>query len=227
MSAIISAQMAYSGVGLYAIVRDLSGLVANGTGLESYNVSNYANYIITMAEQVPTGYFKVAFPAYLPAGKYSFSVHQVVGGAAAAGDQAVDQGDMDWNGASENYVGLIVAKLPSGSISGFDPTASAVNLNNNQTGVTVGTVNALGTSAAASVKTQIDTSLGSDVMAELSAVPASTPTLKTAIMFLLMAFRNKRTSTSTTVAVYNASGAVISSAAQSDNGSIYTKNNFS
>ena len=224
MSAIISAQMSYSGVTLYAIVRDLSGLVANGSTLEPYNVSNYATYIIAMSEQVPTGYFKCAFPSYLARGKYTFSIHQ---GTGVAGDLAVDQGDIDWNGSTEDTLDSIVAKLPTGSISGFDPNASSVNLNNNQTGVTIGTVNALGTSAAASVKTQIDQSIGGDAMSELSGVPASTPTLKTAIMFLLMAFRNKRTSDASTVKVYNASGAAITTANQSDNGTTYTKENFS
>lgn len=224
MSAIISTQMAYSGVSVYAIVRDASGQVANGSGLESYNVSNYATYIIAMTEQVPTGYFKVAFPSYLSAGIYTFSVHQ---GSGSAGDPAVDSGVMDWSGSSENYVGLVANKLPSGLISGFDPTSQSVNLNSNQSGVTIGTVNALGTSAAASVKTQIDASLGSDTINELSGVPASTPTLKQAIQFLFMALRNKRTSTATTVAVYNASGSSIASAPQSDNGSTYVKDNFS
>lgn len=224
MSAIISSQMAYSGVSIYALVRDLTGQVANGSGLEAYNVSNYATYIINMAEQVPTGYFKAAFPSYLPAGNYTFSVHQ---GSGVAGDPSVDRGDIDWSGSIENYLGLITSKLPAGTISGFDPTSQNVNLNSNQSGVTVGTVNALGASATSSVKTQIDASVGSDTMAELSGVPASTPTLKSAIMFLFMAFRNKRTSTASAVGVYNASGASISSAPQSDNGTTYTKDNFS
>ncbi len=224
MSAIIESQMAYSGVSLYAIVRDLSGQVANGSGLEAYNVANYATYIVLMSEQVPTGYFKAAFPSYLLRGKYSFSVHQ---GAGAAGDLAVDKGSIDWNGSTEDTLDTIIAKLPSGSISGFDPTTDSVNLNNNQTGVTIGTVNNLGPNAAASVKTEIDTALESDAIPELSGVPSATPTLKTAIMFLLMAFRNKRTSDTTTVKVYNASGAAITTATQSDNGSVYTKENFS
>lgn len=223
MSAIISSQMAYSGVSIYAIVRDFTGQVANGSGLEAYNSANYATYVISMSEQSPTGYFKVAFPSYLSAGPYSFSIHQ---GAGVAGDPSVDRGIIDWNGSSENYLGLVTSKLPSGSISGFDPISQSVNLNNNQSGVTVGTVNALGTSAAASVKTQIDTSLDSDAMSELSGVPAATATLKKAIMFLYMALRNKRTTDASSVKVYNASGASIASAVRSDNGTTGTKENF-
>jgi len=221
--AIISSQMAYSGVSVYAIVRDLNAQVANGTTIEAYNSANYATYVVPMSEQVPTGYFSASFPSYLPAGKYTYSVHQ---GAGVAGDQAVDSGFIDWSGSIENFIGLITSKLPSGQISGFDPTTQLVNLNTNQTGVTIGTVNALGASAAASVKTQIDASLGTDVILELSGVPSSTPTLKTAVMFLYMAFRNKRTSSATTIGVYNASGGLITTAPQSDNGTVYTKDNF-
>jgi hypothetical protein len=224
MSAIISAQMAYTGVTLWAIVRDLAGLVANGSGLESFNVSNYSIYIIPMAEQVPTGYFKCAFPSYLPRGKYTFSVHQ---GSGIAGDLAVDQGSIDWNGSTEDTIDTIIAKLPSGLISGFDPSSQNVNLNANQSGVTIGIVNALGAAASAAVKTQIDQSLGTDIIPELTGVPPATPTLKVAIMFLLMGFRNKRTSTASTIGVYNASGAVITTASQSDNGVVYDKENFS
>ena len=109
MSAIISAQMAYSGVTLKAIVRDLNGLVANGSGLEAYNVSNYATYLVPMSEQVPTGYFTAAFPSYLTRGKYTFSVHQ---GSGNPGDLAVDQGSIDWNGSTEDTLDQIIAKLP-------------------------------------------------------------------------------------------------------------------
>ena len=223
MAAIISSQLGYSGVTLYGIVRDQAALVANGTTLEAYNPSNWATYVVPMTEQSGSGFFVGAFPAYLPAGPYSFSVHQ---GSGVLGDQAVDSGAIDWSGSSENYLGLVVAKLPSGTISGFDPTVTNVNLSANQSGVTIGTVNNLGTNAAASVKTQVDTALDSDVMNELVGVPSATPTLKKAIMFLFMAFRNKRTSTATAVNVFNASGAVITSAVQSDNSSTYTKENF-
>lgn len=225
MSAIIATQMAYSGVSVYAIVRDMkTGYVANGATTEVYNSANYATYKITATEQSPTGFFSAPFPSYLPAGLYSVSWHQ---GGGSAGDPAVDRGILDWSGAVENYLGIVTAKLPTGLISGFDPTSQNVNLNSNQSGVTIGMVNALGASAAASVKTQIDASVGSDAISELTGVPSSTPTLKAAIMFLFMALRNKRTSNATTIGVYNASGSQITSAPQSDNGTTYTKDNFS
>lgn len=214
-----------SGLSAYALVRNNLGQIANGSGVEAFNAGNYATYFVTLTEQGSTGYYITDFPSYLAAGLYSFVAYSY-SGSPANGDQSFDRGSIDWGGAVENYVGLVVGKLPSGSISGFDPTSQTVNLGNNQTGVTIGTVNALGTSAAASVKTQIDTSIGSDAISELSGVPSSTPTLKSALMLLFMALRNKRTSDATTVKIYNASGAVIATATQSDNGTIYDKENF-
>jgi hypothetical protein len=115
MAAIISSQMAYSGVSIYAIVRAQAvpgvtlGNVANGSGLESYLLANYSTYKIPMSEQVPTGYFQAAFPTYLPAGTYSFSIHQ---GTGVAGDPSVDRGILDWNGLSENYTGVLANTIP-------------------------------------------------------------------------------------------------------------------
>jgi hypothetical protein len=184
MSGKISSQLAYSGVSLYALIRDSqTGLIANGSSLTTYNVSNYATYIVAMTEQVPTGYFTADFPSYLPAGIYSYSVHQ---GTGVAGDLSVDRGIMDWSGTAENYVGLL-------------PTQ---------------------------IKTEVDISLDTDVIPELSAVPSATPTLKTALMFLFMALRNKRTNTATAMNIYNASGTSITQATQSDNGTVYDKSNF-
>jgi len=184
MSAIMWTQMAYSGVSLYALVRGQNtSLIANGSALTTYNVSNYATYIVPMTEQVPTGYFAAAFPSYLPAGLYTYSVHQ---GTGVAGDISVDNKTMDWSGTDENYIGLL-------------PTQ---------------------------IKTEVDDSLGTDVIPELSAVPSATPTLKTALMFLFMALRNKRTNTATSMNIYNASGTSITQASQSDNGTVYDKSNF-
>ena len=51
--------------------------------------------------------------------------------------------------------------------------------------------------------------------------------MKKVLMFLFMALRDKRTSDATTVKVYNSSGAVIATATQSDNGTVYSKEVFS
>jgi hypothetical protein len=224
MAGIIGSALATSGLSAYANIRDQNGNVWNGSTFASYLLANYATYAVTLTEQVPTGYYKASFPAAIPAGLYSFIVY--ANATPTAGDQALDRGSIDWNGSSDNFLNPIIDKLPSGQISGFDPNASNVNLASNQSGVTIGTVNNLGASASASVKTQVDASVGSDTIAELTGVPAATPTLKTAIMFLFMALRNKRTTTATTAGINNSSGASITTAALSDDSVTFTKNNF-
>lgn len=224
MAAIIESVLV-SGAPAYFHVRDKTGQVWNGSNFVAYNSANWSTYSIALTEQTGSGYFKGDFPSAISRGKYTFIVYQ--GSPATLGDPIVDRGFIDWDGSDENYLDLIIAKLPAGQISDFDPISENVNLNSNQTGVTIGTVNALGTSAQNSVKTQIDTSIGSDPITELSGVPGSTPTLKQAMMFLFMALRNKRTSSSIAVNIYNGSGALIATATQSDNGTTYTKEVFS
>ena len=224
MAAILQTYQSQSGLTLYAHIRDLAGLIWNGSTFEAFNVANWASYSIALVEQTSSSYYKVAMPGAIAKGFYTYGVYY--GSPPAAGDQLYDSQHIEWSGSQQVYIGLVVDKLPAGDISGFDPTVDNVNLNSNQTGVTIGTVNALGAAAAASVKTQIDTSLGSDVIPELSGVPSSTPTMKTALMILFMALRNKRTTNATSVNIYNASGALITSAVQSDNGIVHVKENF-
>jgi hypothetical protein len=257
MSALIEAFLVQTGFNLYANVRDKSGQLWNGTAFEAFTSGNYATYAITLTEQTSTGYYKVAFPSSIGPGKYTYAIYQRAGGSPALGDQIVYQSQIFWDGTNEitplstndvltqintalNTVissptsGSILAdvqaifnKLPTGSISGFNRNTDTVNLSNNQSGVTIGIVNDIGSTAASTIKSQVDASVGSDAIPELVGVPSSTPTLKTAMMFLLMALRNKRTSDATTEKIYNASGAVIATAPQSDNGTTFTKDNFS
>ena len=166
MAAILQTYQSQSGLTLYAHIRDKAGLIWNGSSFEAFNVANWASYSITLVEQTSSSYYKVAMPGGIAKGLYTYGVYY--GSPPAAGDQLYDSQTMDWDGSQQNYVGLVVDKLPSGDISGFDPTTENVNLNSNQTGVTIGTVNNLGAAAAASVKTQIDTAIGSDAIPELS-----------------------------------------------------------
>jgi len=184
MSGIISSQLQFSSTTIYAVIRDSqTAYLWNGTSLVPFNSSNYATYVVPMAEQGTTGFYVAATPSGLPVGLYTYSVHQ---GTGIMGDTSVDNGILDWDGTAENYIG----RLPI------------------------------------QVKSEVDDSLGTDVIPELSAVASATPTLKEAIMFLFMAFRNKRTSTSTAINVYDSSGTSIAAANQSDNGVIYNKDNF-
>lgn len=119
-------------------------------------------------------------------------------------------------------------KLPvTGTISNFDKTVDNVLLAANQSGVTIGTVNALGTQAKADVKQQAQDSLGVDTLAELTVgVPPALPTIKQALMLAYMALRNKRIATAAVEKIYNSAGSAIAAATLSDDGVTTTKEQF-
>lgn len=115
----------------------------------------------------------------------------------------------------------------SGPISNFNPLTQTVNLGTSQTGVTIGTVNALGSSALASVLTQVRTALSTDTMTELGSVPSATPTIHQALMLSYMSLRNEHTATSSQEKIKNNAGTVIATSTLSDDGTTYTKGQLS
>ena len=72
---------AQSGLNLYSIIRNSSGDVWNGSAFVTYNSANWSTYAVTMTEQTSSGYYKATFPAAITTGKYSFMVHQRLGGS--------------------------------------------------------------------------------------------------------------------------------------------------
>lgn len=214
-----------SGLSLYAQIRNNTGQVWNGSAFETYNVSNWATYAVTLAEQTSSGYYKGNFPAGIPIGLYTFGVY--VGSPATAGDPLFDKGTVDSDGSDQNYLGIIINKLPSGDISGFDPLTQNVNLNASQVGVTIGTVNALGTTAVGQVNAEVVDALFTDLISELSqGLPAATPTIATALMALYMTWRNQTTQSTTEMKVRNNAGSVICKATTTDSGSEFTKGQY-
>ena len=96
------------------------------------------------------------------------------------------------------------------------------------TGVTIpGLIAALNNLSAAEVNAEIVDALGTDTMAELSAIPAATPTIKQALMLLYMALRNEGTESTTTRTLKKDSGVTLGTATTSDDGSLFTKGKFS
>jgi hypothetical protein len=154
-----------------------------------------------------------------------------LGSGATAGqiaDAVWDEGLSSTDHSTVNTAGerlrAIDDKLPSGTISDFDEGSNNVNLNASQSGVTIGTVNALGTQAKADVNAEIVDVLRTDTLAELSAgAPSATPTMAQAVTLLYMALRNKATETSSEFTVYNNSGTAIAKASVSDNGVTFTR----
>jgi hypothetical protein len=263
MAAILESLSGQTGLSLYVHIRDSAGSVWNGSSFVSWNVSNWATYALAMTEQTSSGYYNVAMPSAIAAGKYSYFVYQKLGGTAAVGDTAMGASQIYWTGSYENdlnsfspgqeadiatqianalntaipgsptansifeRVKAIDDKLPTGTISDFDETANNVNLGASQTGVTIGTVNALGSTAQSQVNDQVLDVLATDTVSELSAIPAATPTMRQILMLLYMAIRNKRTASTSEEKIHTASGTAIATATVSDSGTIFTKENFS
>lgn len=146
--------------------------------------------------------------------------------ADAVWDELLDSGHVVTDSAAA-LLKAIAAKLPAGTISDFDPLLENVNLNSSQSGVTIGTVNSLGTAARGHVNAEVSDVLFTDTISELSSgVPVSTPTIATALMLLYMMVRNKHTANSSEEKVYNNAGTAISKATVSDNGVLFTKDQY-
>lgn len=117
-------------------------------------------------------------------------------------------------------------KLPSGNLSSFDPTTQKVNLQNDQSSVTIGTINSLSAAALALIKAQVVAGLNADLMPELGSLPSSTPTVYQALTLIYMALRNKRTATGVQESIHNNAGTAITNAPISDDGTTFTKDKF-
>lgn len=262
MAAILSSLNGSSGLNLYVHIRNSAGSIWNGSAFVTWNVANWATYAIAMTEQTSSGFYSVAFPSSITAGKYSFFVYQRVGGSPAVGDIATGADDFLWDGTNEIDFNSLTAgqktdvstqvsgvlntaipgspttdsvyerikaiddKLPSGTISDFDETINNVNLGSNQSGVTIGTVNSLGSTARTQVNDEVLDVLATDTVSELTSIPGATPTMRQILMLLYMAMRNKRTASTTEEKVYNNSGTAIATATVSDSGTQFTKEQF-
>lgn len=146
--------------------------------------------------------------------------------ADAVWDEVLDAGHVIADSGAERLK-AIDDKLPSGAISDFDNAVDNVNLNASQSGVTIGTVNNLGTNAKAHVNAEVVDALFTDTISELSSgTPAATPTIATALMLLYMMVRNKHTASTSDEKVYNNAGTNIAKAAVSDNGTTFTKDQY-
>lgn len=118
-------------------------------------------------------------------------------------------------------------RLPVGSISGFNSLTDTVNLASNQSGVTVGTVNSLGSTATTQINTEVVDVLFADLISELTVgQPSATPTIAKALMALYMAFRNQTTQSTSELKVRNAAGSVVFKAATTDSGTEFTKGQY-
>jgi len=93
-----------SGLTIYAIIRNASNQVWNGSNFESFNASNYGDYDVALAEQGNTGFYVVEFPSGIAAStsKYTYSLH-VTESSPAHGDQGITIGEIGWDGSDEIF----------------------------------------------------------------------------------------------------------------------------
>lgn len=79
---------------------------------------------------------------------------------------------------------------------------------------------------AADAVTEIATGILASTIGELAAVPGASPAMKDALALLYMALRNKLTTSTTQVKIHDDAGTVVATAAISDAGGTFTRNEF-
>ena len=179
-------------------------------------------------------------------GSHSLQALRERGDAAwITGGGATTTAQLVWNQtmSAVAVAGTFGGSFNNRTVSSFVPTASGVtltaanvaaSLTASQSGVTisnvttVATVNNLGASATAQVNTQMADVLKVDTITEQSAgVPPAAPTFEQAIDYIYMAWRNKVLTTASVTSISNDAGTTIASAVISDDGTTFTKNEFS
>ncbi|MFZ5829468.1 MAG: hypothetical protein ACOY3P_05240 [Planctomycetota bacterium] len=85
------------GLGLYAIMRDVTDQVYNTDSeeFEAYSSANWADYVIAATEQGSSGYYVAATPD-VDAGRYRITFHE--GATPAEGDSIVGSVSAYWDG---------------------------------------------------------------------------------------------------------------------------------
>lgn len=107
---------------------------------------------------------------------------------------------------------------------GTNNDKTGYDLNADQSGVTIGTVNALGAQAKADVNAEVVDVMTVDTIAELAqGLPPITPTIIQALMLAYMKLRDKVEQTSNLLEIHNDAGTVITKAIVSDDGTTFTK----
>lgn len=122
MSGIIEVISA-TGQTLYSVVHNFSGQLWNTSGVafENYNSAHWANYVISLTEQSPTGYYNAAFPTSIGAGKYTEVFYQ---GSGATTDPVIGSGSIYWNGtAEEQGIGLVFSNQTLSELGSIPPAS--------------------------------------------------------------------------------------------------------
>lgn len=85
----------------YALIRNRTGAIWNGSSFETYVTANYSTYSISLTEQgTVSAFYTGTFPAAIPAGVYSLVAKEQVGGSVAETDPTVGTETYQWNGSA-------------------------------------------------------------------------------------------------------------------------------
>jgi len=103
-----------TGLTLYGVIRSFANTVWNGSALESYDASNWANYDVSLGEQGSSSVYVGTFSGSIAAGAYHVTIHRQAGGSVAESDPVIGSGGVDWAG--------------SAVISPFDASADTVDI---------------------------------------------------------------------------------------------------
>jgi hypothetical protein len=89
-----------TGKNVYALVRNATASIWNGSAFVAYSTANLSTYALTLIEQgTASGYYSGAFPA-APAGIYNIAAFERGGANPAEGDLLVASGDLHWDGSA-------------------------------------------------------------------------------------------------------------------------------
>ncbi len=90
-----------TGKNLYALIRNSTGSVWNGTSFVSYATANLSSYAIALTEQgTASRYYAATFSSSIASGVYNLAVYERQGGSPAEGDPSIAVGQVEWNGSS-------------------------------------------------------------------------------------------------------------------------------
>jgi len=126
MSAIIEC-ISQTGQTLYSTIHNSSGQLWNTSGLafENYNSAHWSNYVISLTEQSPTGYYTAAFPSQVSAGKYTEVFYQ---GLGATTDPVIGNSSIYWNGSIEEQgIGAVFTTTTFNELNSVPPASPTLS----------------------------------------------------------------------------------------------------
>jgi len=126
----------------------------------------------------------------------------------------------------ETYVDILDDGTSGNAKIATDVAAALLDTNELQVDDVPGLIAALNDISSANVLTQVNAALDTAITELGVAAPTATPTVRTALMLLYMALRNKRDTTSSTDEIHNDAGTVIATATVSDDAVTFSKTEY-